>query len=102
MITAELPQTPAQSIAAVKMAIRSPYTFPGGYPVYIITADCGCLCPDCCKKEFRQIVQYTLWGQRDSGWCAVASDINWASEIACDHCGKPIPSAYEVTEVESA
>lgn len=73
------------------------YAWPGGYPIYAMTSDCGALCPACCKSEARQIVPSIKQGLND-GWRVVCFDINYEWLIYCDHCGGQIESAYEVIE----
>ena len=41
--------------AAIKDAIRNKYAWPGGYPLYLLTADGCALCVECGRKEFKQI-----------------------------------------------
>ena len=88
----------------VKRAIREPYAWPGGYPVYTIMSDGALLCPDCARSEYRQIARSTKDKARD-GWHAIGADVYWEGpDEPCGHCGKPLPSAYgdpdaeEVTE----
>jgi len=85
---------------SVKEAIRTKYAWPGGYPLFIITADSACLCIDCAKKEFRQIAWD--WTRRQStGWCAVATEVNWEdNSLYCDNCSERIESAYGEDEEE--
>ena len=78
----------------VKDLIRSPYAWPGGYPLYAITSDGGTLCKDCCKSEFRNIVD-SIHTDCDDGWKVEAVTVNWESTIYCDHCGNIIESAYD-------
>ena len=78
----------------VKRAIREKYAWPGGYPLYLITADGAALCIDCGKKEFRQIA-WDWTRKASTGWCAEATDVNWEdTDLICDHCGNKIESAY--------
>lgn len=71
-----------------------PYAWPGGYPMYAVTDDGGCLCWACLKSERRNILEAIAHRLRD-GWLVVAVDINYEdTELACDHCSKTIESAY--------
>jgi len=73
----------------VRDAIRSPYAWPGGYPLSIITRDGGILCPDCAKRHHRLIAKDTLDpGWEMSGWSAAGVEILWDGDNRCDHCGK--------------
>ena len=68
-----------------------PYTFPGGYPVFAITDDGGCLCPTCCGSERERIAE-SIPGD---GFYVVSSYINWEDDaLYCDHCDSQIESAY--------
>ena len=81
-------------IQAAKSVARDPFIWPGRYPRFLIMADGGSLCPACVKQEFRQIVRSTASNQRD-GWAAGVDCVNLEDDaLACDHCGKHIPSAY--------
>ena len=73
---------------------KSPYAWPGGYPLYAITSDGGVLCMSCCKSEARQIIP-SIKSQLSDGWQVQAFDVNWEDpHLICDHCGNPIESAY--------
>ena len=75
-----------------KNLVRFPYTFPGGYLRVAITDDCGVLCPDCCRSEFRRIID-SIPGD---GWHLEGTYTNYEDEnLYCDHCGKRLPAAYE-------
>jgi hypothetical protein len=50
--------------------------WPGGYPLFYLTATNSCICPDCANDNQEGIV---------------ASDINWEDEgLFCDDCGKKL------------
>ena len=73
----------------------SPYSWPGGYPLFAITHDIGFLCHHCCKTERSRIGTTT---GRD-GWGVVALEVNWEDPtLYCDHCGNRIESAYAEPE----
>ena len=77
----------------VKQAIRTKYAWPGGYPLYLVTADGAALCVDCGKKEFRNIA-WDWTRKQSTGWCVIAVDINYEdSSLYCDHCSQQIESA---------
>ena len=83
-----------RTIEQVKQAIREPYAWPGGYPVYTIMADGELLCPDCARHFFRQIVRSTKDKARD-GWQAIGAEVYWEGPAQqCAHCGKTLESAY--------
>ena len=75
-------------------AARHKYAWPGGYPLAVVMADGECICPDCAKKEWRQIVSSTLSNSRD-GWKVEGADVNWEDDsLYCAHCNERIESAY--------
>lgn len=81
-------------INKVKNAIRHPYAWPGGYPQYLVTTDGAALCCACGRKEWRNIIMAMRQNLRD-GWQVDGVDINWENtDLYCDHCSKPIESAY--------
>jgi hypothetical protein len=77
----------------VKEAIRRPFAWPGGYPVYTVLSDGSMLCRTCARSEYRQIARATLADLRD-GWCAVGTVIHWEGAESCAHCDKDLESAY--------
>lgn len=81
--------------SSLKAAIRGPYAWPGGYPMYAITSDGAALHLSCCRKEYRQIAHSMKHRSRD-GWQVEAVDVNYEdAELTCDHCGQLIEAAYE-------
>lgn len=75
----------------LRRAIRSKYAWPGGYPMFGITADGGCLCMECMRKEYVYIAQARRANDRWCGWMVVAVDINYEdTDLLCDHCGEQI------------
>ena len=78
----------------VKQFIRQPYAWPGGYPLFAICNDGGCLCKTCAKENAKQIIESTRREYRD-GWQVEAIDVNWEDTgLYCDNCSQPIESAY--------
>lgn len=74
----------------------TPCAWPGGYPMFYITDDGGCLCPSCVQDNLEEIGTT----HKGSGWNVIASDINWEDPfLLCDHCGNRIKSAYAEEEV---
>lgn len=72
------------------------YAWPGGYPIFYVTADNGTLCATCANTE-RSASTDDLDAHcpDDDQWRIVASDINWEdSDLQCDHCNARIESAY--------
>ena len=78
---------------------RGKYSWPGGYPVFAVTADGGCLCFDCLKSERREILEAIAHGLSHSGWKVEAFEANWEDpELYCSHCNNRIESAYAEPE----
>jgi len=66
------------------------YVWPGGYPVYYITADGGALCPKCANENAEQEDD-----PNDPQWFLIAQEANWEDEnLFCDACSAHIESAY--------
>jgi hypothetical protein len=64
--------------------------WPGMYPLYYITKDGGCLCPECANKN-----KNLTRDIHDPQWYIVASEANYENEdLVCDNCNKKIESAY--------
>lgn len=85
---------PAAILASVKRAIREPYAWPGGYPLFIVMADGEALSIDSAKANFCAIARSTLQRARD-GWAAAGVEVNWEdTDLTCAHSGERIPSAY--------
>ena len=82
--------TQSNSLRLADRLARSPYAFPGGYPMFAITSDNGCICARCAHTE-REAIGTTTGSD---GWNVVALDINYESQRSCDNCGKDIESAY--------
>jgi hypothetical protein len=69
------------------------FAWPGGYPLYYVCADGGCLCPDCANAEIDLVAVANRDG--DKQWHIIGVEANYEDEsLCCDHCGKPIPAAY--------
>jgi len=68
------------------------YAWPGGYPIYYLTKDCGVLCPDCANGKHGSEAHEA---NDDPQWRLVACDVHWEGEpLTCDHCNAEIESAY--------
>jgi hypothetical protein len=71
--------------------VASPYAWPGGYPMFAITTDGGCLCHKCCASEHKSI-GFTYGSD---GWAIAALDVNYEDpSLYCDHCNNRIDSVY--------
>ena len=73
--------------------------WPGGYPIFYCCADGGVLCPACVNTE--ELVKTA--DASDEQWHIIACDINWEDDaMTCDHCNKPIQSAYGSPDKETS
>ena len=85
----------SQSLRLADRLAQSPYTWPGGYPMFGLFNDGGCCCHKCAKTE-RESIGTTTGGD---GWALVALDVNWEDpELFCDCCNQRIESAYAEPE----
>ena len=83
--------TQSQSLRLADRLVRSPYAFPGGYPLFAITNDGACLCKECCNTE-RELIATTTG---HDGWCVVGLDVNYErTDLHCDSCNSAIEAAY--------
>jgi hypothetical protein len=84
------------TISDFRRAMRiGPYAWPGGYPLYFVTADGAALSFAAARAERRNILQAIAWDDTNSGWRVIGMDVNWEdSELVCDHTGDRIESAY--------
>ena len=88
----------AEILASVKRAIREPYAWPGGYPLYVVMSDGESLSLAAARAEWHQISRSTIQHARD-GWKAAGVDINWEDgDMYCAHTGERIESAYAEPE----
>lgn len=82
------------TVSELKATLRNgQYAWPGGYPLYLITHDGGILHFDCARDNFRSIV-WSIRNQINDGWLVCACEVNYESELYCDHCSELIESAY--------
>lgn len=78
----------------IEMQSRHNYdycVFPGGYPLYYITADGGVLCAKCANDNY----ELTL-NADDPQWYIVDVDVRWEDNYApvyCDNCNARIQPA---------
>jgi len=90
------PNTPWKDVlkewpaGAIKINKRwASYAWPGGYPLFYVTADNGVLCPKCANKNL------TLTLKGDDQWRIVTCDINYEdNSLYCDNCSGKIQSSY--------
>lgn len=78
----------------LREALRNPCTFPGGYTKAIYLSDGERICPECARKQYRQISRSTRQQARD-GWALLGIDIYWEGPPEyCVQCNKKLPSEY--------
>ena len=74
---------------------QSPYTWPGGYPCFFITADGEALSFEAAKENAGLIRDAIVAKDTGSGWRVVAFQINWEdNDLYCSHTDEKIQSAY--------
>lgn len=84
------------SISDFRRAMRNgAYAWPGGYPLYFITADGAALSFKAAKAERRNILEAIRDNDARCGWRVAAMEINFEdTELYCDHTNEKIESAY--------
>jgi len=88
-----------KTIGDFRRAMRAgPYAWPGGYPVFFITADGGALSFKAARDNRREVVSAIACDDKGGGWRIVAADIAWEGPLFCDHTGAPIETAYGDSE----
>lgn len=71
-----------------------PYTWPGGYQMFLLTSDGETLSFEAAMDNYYQLA-YPMRHKLNDGWRVVACDINYEdTDMVCCHSGKPIPAAY--------
>lgn len=92
-----------QTISDFRRAMRAgSHAWPGGYPVYFITADGAALSFKAARECRREILDAITSDNRRGGWRIVAADIAWEGPLHCDHTGEPIETAYGDVEEDAA
>ena len=89
-----------KTVSDFRKAIRAgAYAWPGGYPLFFITADGGALSFEAAKAEARQVIGAIGHRQWQSGWRIIAAEVNWEDRnLTCDHTGEHIEAAYDAPE----
>ena len=86
----------------LKAFIRSPFAWPGGYTLIAVMDDGECLCHECTRDNFREIVECTKHQER-IGWNFIDVTINWEDpSMYCAHCDEPLTPEYCEHEQEAA
>ena len=86
------------SVRELKETLRGgAYAWPGGYPMYLVTADGGALHFACVRENYRWVVDAIAdTNKYSNGWCVVGCKINEDDhDLTCDHCNKKIEASYE-------
>lgn len=82
-----------------------PYAWPGGYPLYFVTADGAALSWQAAIEEQNLIRDSIIdspfngdqWPIFTDGWRVTAMEVNYEDDdLYCDHTGNKIESAYGV------
>ena len=69
------------------------YAWPGGYPIYAITADGDCLCIACANGDNGS--EASTDPDAPADWRIEAVDVYWEGPVeTCGHCNAAIESAY--------
>lgn len=83
------------TVSDFRRAMRAgPYAWPGGYPVYFVTADGAALSFKAARECRREILGAIASNDKGGGWRIVGADIAWEGPLFCDHTGEPIETAY--------
>jgi hypothetical protein len=84
------------TLAEIKARLRDgAYAWPGGYPLFFVTADGAALSFKTVRREWREIVSTHLRNDQRSGWFIAGCDVNWEDgDLTDDHTGEKIESAY--------
>ena len=83
--------TQSRSLRLADQLSSSPYSWPGGYPLFGIFNDGGACCSKCASAE-RELIGTT---SGTDGWGLVAIETNWEDpDLYCSNCGARIESAY--------
>lgn len=81
---------------------KYPFTSLGFYPLYLVTADGGCLCHACAVSEKKLIRRAAMCPGTDKQWEPLTFEANWEDPaLYCDHCCERIESAYAEPDVHN-
>jgi hypothetical protein len=71
------------------------YAWPGGYPIFYLTADNGVMCPDCANGDRSSAPDLDPECPDDDQWRIIAAECNWEDpDLYCENCNNRIESAY--------
>ncbi len=84
------------TLQSIKQHLRNgQYAWPGGYPMYFVTADGAALTFADVRGNWREVVSAHLSNNTRCGWFLEGADINWEdTELYSDHSNERIESAY--------
>lgn len=75
------------------------YAWPGGYPLFYVTADNGDLCAACANGAHGSEATIDPV-QTDKQWLIVDCGVNWEDpDLYCGHCNERIESAYAEDQI---
>ncbi|MDX3966144.1 MAG: hypothetical protein QHD01_06030 [Bradyrhizobium sp.] len=85
-----------KTIADFRAAYRKGrFAWPGGYPLFFVTADGAAISFKGARRERRNILEAIRDNDSRSGFRVCAVDVNWEdSDLRCDVTGERIESAY--------
>lgn len=87
-------------LKSAKQFARAPYSFPGGYPKALITADGDCLCADCTRANYKLICAESFENS-NCGFRVSGVDVNYENpDLYCGNCSTRIPSAYAESDID--
>jgi hypothetical protein len=79
----------------LKIDLRAPYAWPGGYEKFFLTDDCVILCGKCIRENFRNVLDSMKTETRD-GWkiesvlCEYGDPESGICTETCGHCNRTI------------
>lgn len=74
-------------LSAAAYVARYRFAWPGGYALYAVTDDGAALCPNCCRSEYRRILE----SHPGDGWRVIGIDIVFSDEHEqCSNCDATI------------
>ena len=84
------------TVEDLDMALASgPYAWPGGYPLYFVTADGEALSFATVQAEVALVKGAVEQQDNTGGWRVIGMDVNWEdTELYCAHSGGRIEPAY--------
>lgn len=85
-------------LAALQIAARDQYGWPGGYEIVVITTDGGLICSKCVRTEYAQLYPSTRDLAGD-GWevvnlGSIGCTIDTSEPVYCDHCSRDLCEDY--------